>query len=57
MGYPKSQNTWKPEENLIGVKKLLEEFYKKRELRAYTQHLITERKATKKKRKRKDSST
>jgi hypothetical protein len=55
--YPKSQNTWEPEENLVNVGKLLEEFYKKRELGAHAQRLITERKATKKKGKRKDSST
>jgi transposase InsO family protein len=57
MGYPKSQNTWEPEENLVGVGELLEEFYKERELGAHAQRLITERKATKKKGKRKDSST
>ena len=35
IGYPKSQNTWESEKNLIGVKELFEEFYKKRELGAY----------------------
>ena len=32
--YPKSQNTWELEENLVDVGKLLEEFYKERELGA-----------------------
>jgi hypothetical protein len=50
MEYPKSQNTWEPEENLVGVKELFEEFYKERELKAHAQRLITERKTTKKKR-------
>jgi hypothetical protein len=57
MGYPKSQNTWEPEENLVGVKELFEKFYKERELGAHAQRLITKQKITKKKRKRKDFST